>query len=178
MAFIKMEEAMKKIFMIYCLAYIALMITSQTVFAEEKVKSPPLPLQNVEGFGGILLTGSAYLINTCPLVVNAGFRFTESVQINLPGFAVDRETVLKGNSGVLNLGNCVTGGEYGVKPGEYDKIDGLAAERKETLEVQPAQQCKHHILVALQAGLTQSTHASRVQSASTQKAGNLPAHKK
>jgi hypothetical protein len=40
-----------------------LFITVQTVFAEEKVKAPPLPLQNVEGFGGILITGSAYIIN-------------------------------------------------------------------------------------------------------------------
>jgi len=40
-----------------------LIITAQAVFAEEKVKAPPLPMQNVEGFGGILLTGSAYLIN-------------------------------------------------------------------------------------------------------------------
>ncbi len=54
---------MKKISMISCLSYIMLFMTVQTVFAEEKVKAPPLPLQNVEGFGGILITGSAYLIN-------------------------------------------------------------------------------------------------------------------
>ncbi|MFV1975731.1 MAG: DUF3034 family protein [Candidatus Scalindua sp.] len=54
---------MKKISMINCLSYIILFMTVQTVFAEEKVKAPPLPLQNVEGFGGILITGSAYVIN-------------------------------------------------------------------------------------------------------------------
>ena len=54
---------MKKISMISCLGYIMLFMTALTVFAEEKVKAPPLPLQNVEGFGGILITGSAYLIN-------------------------------------------------------------------------------------------------------------------
>ncbi|MHC4269925.1 MAG: DUF3034 family protein, partial [Planctomycetota bacterium] len=54
---------MKKISKICCLSYIMLFITVQTVFAEEKVKAPPLPLQNVEGFGGILITGSAYIIN-------------------------------------------------------------------------------------------------------------------
>ncbi|WP_096893870.1 DUF3034 family protein [Candidatus Scalindua japonica] len=54
---------MKKIFIISCLGCIMLFMTALTMFAEEKVKAPPLPLQNVEGFGGILLTGSAYLIN-------------------------------------------------------------------------------------------------------------------
>lgn len=54
---------MKKIFMINCLGYVVLIIMAQTLFAGEKVKAPPLPLQNVEGFGGILITGSAYLIN-------------------------------------------------------------------------------------------------------------------
>lgn len=54
---------MKKISMISFLGYIMLFMTDQTVFAGEKVKAPPLPLQNVEGFGGILLTGSAYLVN-------------------------------------------------------------------------------------------------------------------
>lgn len=54
---------MKRTAMITCLGYIMLFITVQAVFAEEKVKAPPLPLQNVEGFGGILITGSAYLIN-------------------------------------------------------------------------------------------------------------------
>lgn len=55
--------AMKKISMISCLMCLMLFLAAQTVIAEEKVKIPPLPLQNVEGFGGILLTGSAYLIN-------------------------------------------------------------------------------------------------------------------
>ena len=54
---------MKKIFMIIFLVCIMLFMTSLTVFAEKSVKAPPLPLQNVEGFGGILITGSAYLIN-------------------------------------------------------------------------------------------------------------------
>ena len=54
---------MKKLSMITCLGYIFFIMTAQTVFAGEKVKAPPLPLQTVEGFGGILLTGSAYLIN-------------------------------------------------------------------------------------------------------------------
>ncbi|MBC8549990.1 MAG: hypothetical protein H8D23_10095 [Candidatus Brocadiales bacterium] len=36
---------------------------SSSCVAEEKVKPPPLPLQYVEGFGGIIITGSAYLIN-------------------------------------------------------------------------------------------------------------------
>lgn len=55
--------AMKRTVMISCLVYIMLFMAVQAVFAEEKVKAPPLPLQNVEGFGGILITGSAYLIN-------------------------------------------------------------------------------------------------------------------
>ncbi len=54
---------MKRIAIISCLCYFIIFMAIQSVFAEEKVKSPPLPLQNVEGFGGILLTGSAYLIN-------------------------------------------------------------------------------------------------------------------
>ena len=54
---------MKKISMSIYLVYIMLFMTSLTVFAEKSVKAPPLPLQNVEGFGGILITGSAYLIN-------------------------------------------------------------------------------------------------------------------
>jgi hypothetical protein len=54
---------MKKISMISCLGGIMLFMTVQTVFAEETAKAPPLPLQNVEGFGGILITGSAYVIN-------------------------------------------------------------------------------------------------------------------
>ncbi|MDR4506354.1 MAG: DUF3034 family protein [Candidatus Scalindua sp.] len=54
---------MKKISMINSLVYLVLIMTAQTVFAGEKVKAPPLPLQNIEGFGGILITGSAYLIN-------------------------------------------------------------------------------------------------------------------
>ena len=54
---------MKKISMISFLGYIMLLMAVQTVFAGEKTKAPPLPLQNVEGFGGILITGSAYLIN-------------------------------------------------------------------------------------------------------------------
>lgn len=54
---------MKKISIIIYMVYITLFMTALKVFAEEKVKAPPLPLQNVEGFGGILITGSAYLIN-------------------------------------------------------------------------------------------------------------------
>ena len=54
---------MKKISMIIYLVYIMIFMTALTVFAEKSVKAPPLPLQNVEGFGGILITGSAYLIN-------------------------------------------------------------------------------------------------------------------
>lgn len=54
---------MKKISVIGCLGYVMLFMAAQTVVAEDKVKAPPLPLQNVEGFGGILITGSAYLIN-------------------------------------------------------------------------------------------------------------------
>ncbi|MGR3293418.1 MAG: DUF3034 family protein [Candidatus Scalindua sp.] len=54
---------MQKISMIIYLVYIMFFMTALNVFAEEKVKAPPLPLQNVEGFGGILITGSAYLIN-------------------------------------------------------------------------------------------------------------------
>jgi hypothetical protein len=40
-----------------------LFMTLQRVFAQKKATAPPLPLQNVEGFGGILITGSVYLIN-------------------------------------------------------------------------------------------------------------------
>lgn len=54
---------MKKISLIIYMVYIMLFMNALTVFAEEKVKAPPPPLQNVEGCGGILITGSAYLIN-------------------------------------------------------------------------------------------------------------------
>ncbi|MBT3878069.1 MAG: DUF3034 family protein [Candidatus Scalindua sp.] len=54
---------MKRTAMISCLGYFMLFMAVQALFAEENVKAPPLPLQNVEGFGGILITGSAYLIN-------------------------------------------------------------------------------------------------------------------
>lgn len=36
-------------------------------------------------------------------MVNSGFQFTEAAQINMPGFAEDRETVFRGNSGVMTF---------------------------------------------------------------------------
>ena len=70
--------AMKRTVMISCLVYIMLFMAVQAVFAEEKVKAPLLPLQNVEGFGGVLITGSAYLINPSE----------EDKVLGLPGFGV------------------------------------------------------------------------------------------
>jgi len=60
---LNIRSAMKNAFMICCLGYIIPFMIVQTVLADENSKAPPLPLQTVEGFGGILLTGSAYLIN-------------------------------------------------------------------------------------------------------------------
>jgi hypothetical protein len=49
---------------------------------------------------------------------------------------------------------------------------GNAAEGRERLEVQAGKQCWHHFSAALQAVLTQCTHAGRVQYFSTnEKAG-------
>ena len=48
--------------MISFMGYIMLFMIVQTVFAGEKVKEPQIPVNNVEGFGRILTTGSAYLI--------------------------------------------------------------------------------------------------------------------
>ncbi len=50
-------------FMIGCLCAIVFFIMSLNTIAGERAKAPPLPLHSIEGYGGILITGSAYIVN-------------------------------------------------------------------------------------------------------------------
>ncbi len=60
-----------------------------------------------------------------PVLIDLGIRATEAAHIGLLGFTDDYEVMLEGNLFVFATDKFLVGGEYRMKPNEYNRIPGL-----------------------------------------------------
>lgn len=63
-----------------------------------------------------------------PVIFDLGLRESESAHIGLLGFTGDYELTVEGNVAVLITDFMLIGGEYRMKPDNYDRIPGLVEE--------------------------------------------------